>query len=86
MRSKMTVMESSQSNSARVTVVALAISLFAMPLLYLVSFGPVVGLAMRGYLPEKPMRVIYHPIHILHDAAGPPISTLLESYLAIFEP
>ncbi|WP_254508261.1 hypothetical protein [Anatilimnocola floriformis] len=79
-------MESQQPNSARVTVAALVIVLFVMPLLYVLSFGPVVGLTLRGYLPEQPVRAIYYPIRILHDKAGPPIADLLEKYVEIFEP
>lgn len=74
------------SSSARVYVAATTFLIFILPILYLLSFGPVVGLQMRGYLPEGPVRAIYHPIVVLHDRAGPPISTMLERYLKIFEP
>ena len=78
-------METSQANSPRVAVAALLITLVIAPLLYVLSFGPVVGLAMRGHLPQEPVFWFYHPIKMLHDAAGPPVSTLLQMYLSIFD-
>ena len=74
-----------QSPSSRACVAILLIALVLSPMLYLISFGPICGLAQRGYLPEGPVYWFYHPVKMLHDAAGPPVSTMLQQYLAIFD-
>jgi hypothetical protein len=79
-------MQPNPSNSPHFAVFKLVIVLaVVVPMLYVLSFGPVAGLAQRGYLPAKPVLSFYYPIKLLHEKAGPPISTMLERYLDCFD-
>ena len=46
------------------------IVLVLLPVLYLLSLGPVVGLVDRGYLPQEPVAWIYLPLEYFVENGG----------------
>ena len=67
---RMAGMQPGPSSSSRFAVATLVIGLVIVPMAYVLSFGPVAGMAQRGYLPKGPVQVIYYPIKLLHEKAG----------------
>jgi hypothetical protein len=70
----------------RVPVVAvLVLMMLFLPMLYVVSIGPAVWLAQRGYLNQEATARWYYPIQWVHRKC-PPLRPALEWYVMLFEP
>jgi hypothetical protein len=61
----------------------IALGLCALPMFYVLSLGPAVWLADRGYLPTEPLQVVYAPLIWLHEHT--PLSGPLDWYVELWE-
>ena len=59
--------------------ILLMVVLFFLPALYVLSCGPAVALASRGYLSEEIFDIVYYPLILASDSSDW-INNLLESY------
>ncbi|WP_425616746.1 hypothetical protein NA78x_000400 [Anatilimnocola sp. NA78] len=74
-----------ESNSRPAVVAAILIGLILLvPLLYVLSIGPVGCLANHGYIDLETARAFYWPIIKAHDAF-PSLQPLIQGYIALFE-
>lgn len=64
---------------------AVAVCLILLPVLYVLSEGPVAGLVMRGYLPQEASTVLYAPLNWV-AARSNTLSLLLEWYESFWFP
>ena len=59
--------------------ILLAVVLFFLPALYVLSCGPAVALMSRGHLSEEGFEIIYYPLSAAANSS-PWIGNILESY------
>ena len=59
--------------------ILLALVLFILPALYVLSCGPAVALMSRGYLSEEVFEILYYPLSAAANISGW-IGNILESY------
>jgi hypothetical protein len=66
----------------------IGVVLAALPVIYILSIGPIVGAAQRGFLPEPVLaflEVFYAPLIVVLDRPST-LSAALEAYCAFWEP
>lgn len=67
-----------------VTVAAVGV-LVLLPLFYILSTGPVIGLVARGYVSESAMIAVYSPISFVCDRCTP-LDDGMRWYVDLFRP
>lgn len=67
-----------------VTVAAVGV-LVLLPLLYILSAGPVIGLVFRGYISEPITTVVYSPISFVCERCTP-VADGMNWYVDLFRP